>query len=79
MSLIYEKVAKWQNAVFAKKAKNRGTRDFFDQKLHMKKMRFFAFFANLQNCKTAFEWSTKVRIKKTHNLTRESLISPIHK
>jgi hypothetical protein len=28
-----------------KKAKNRGTRDFFDQKLHMKKMRFFAFFA----------------------------------
>jgi hypothetical protein len=52
-----------------KKAKNRGTRDFFDQKLHMKKMRILHFLHFLQICKTAFEWSTKVRIKKTHNLT----------
>jgi len=52
----------------SKKCKNRGTRDFFDyEKLHMKKMHF------LQICKNVFEWSTKVRIKKTHNLTRDNL------
>ena len=63
-------MTKWQNWQNDKIGKSRSKVEelgiFFGQKLHMKKMRFFA---KLQNCKTLFEWSTKVRIKKTHNLT----------
>ena len=64
------KVAKWQNAEHRSKSPKNAKIEELGIFLIMKKMHFLHF---LQICKNVFEWSTKVRIKKTHNLTRDNL------